>query len=420
MHGKRARVTWRPSDKGLMKGFLAHYRLCEHELKALSRMSAIRGRPPGGGGGGGGQGGRSPSPPLQPPSTPVPADPDLHVLAEYMNIDTTLLLDDAWGAIRDKMVSCMTYTLDKNISAGILSVRWNPDKGYNIIDWPDQVRDAWTHEGWWGDDDAVVEAVEEDGRDGHDENESRGDAAGDAPEQQLGSPGNAGIQQPPQPARPRTPPPPPPPPPVVRPTEARSTPPVDNDADTADDDVYAARRTDDDNDDDDDDDTRRKLGRLENATRALGSRNRKLVQAYTSETKARLAALRRSIEAARSLGGGDGGGGGGRHPLPSIAGPLCQLADLWPPSQTRLERATSGSEDGRVRQAMGATNDARALQRRATDEVRRAFDDLRLAGAAGGSLSLGCWPRGDGDNLLMEEAWIFGQAPAPGSRWTQS
>ncbi|KAK1957370.1 hypothetical protein LY78DRAFT_554653, partial [Colletotrichum sublineola] len=99
INGKRTRLTWRPSDLGLMKGFLAHYRLCQHELRAMSELSGSRARPYNEGG----------------PLPPFSVQPDLFVLARHMNVDTAILSDAAWGAIRAKMVSSMEYTIEKNV-----------------------------------------------------------------------------------------------------------------------------------------------------------------------------------------------------------------------------------------------------------------------------------------------------------------
>nr|XP_036574951.1 uncharacterized protein CTRU02_15087 [Colletotrichum truncatum]KAF6781447.1 hypothetical protein CTRU02_15087 [Colletotrichum truncatum] len=61
-----------------------------------------------------------------------------------------------WRASDRKMVSSMINTLKKNVKDGVLSVVWDYKLNESGIRWPNQVRDAWIHENWWGDDEAVL------------------------------------------------------------------------------------------------------------------------------------------------------------------------------------------------------------------------------------------------------------------------
>ncbi|KAK2053695.1 hypothetical protein LY76DRAFT_492761, partial [Colletotrichum caudatum] len=90
--GSRSRVTWRPSDLVIMKSFLAFYRLSGPSLSSLAKTASLHPRRPRDGN-----------------------KPDFVDLASKLNIDLPSLSEQEWVAIRRKMVSSMTYTLDKNL-----------------------------------------------------------------------------------------------------------------------------------------------------------------------------------------------------------------------------------------------------------------------------------------------------------------
>ncbi|GKT61050.1 hypothetical protein ColTof4_01163 [Colletotrichum tofieldiae] len=56
------------------------------------------------------------------------------------------------------MVPSMAYALDKNLKNGTLSKSFYDDSGEVALYWPEDVRDAWIHEHWRGDE-AVIGGV---------------------------------------------------------------------------------------------------------------------------------------------------------------------------------------------------------------------------------------------------------------------
>ncbi|GKT97581.1 hypothetical protein Ct61P_15431 [Colletotrichum tofieldiae] len=116
-----------------MKSFLAFNRLCVPTVRAMAHASSFAHNQDHG------------------------HSPDLFDVAEKMNIDLPSLSEHEWAAICCKMVSTMTYVLDKNLKNGALSKSFRNDSGEVALHWPDQVRDAWTHQHWWGDEAARVD-----------------------------------------------------------------------------------------------------------------------------------------------------------------------------------------------------------------------------------------------------------------------
>ncbi|GKT67326.1 hypothetical protein ColTof4_14029 [Colletotrichum tofieldiae] len=151
-----SKLVWRPSDNLIMKSFLAFNRLCVPTVRAMAHASSFaRLRQ------------RHPSKKFLNPDPSPHHDrtdnqdhghsPDLFDVAEKMNIDLPSLSEHEWAAICCKMVSTMTYVLDKNLKNGALSKSFRNDSGEVALHWPDQVRDAWTHQHWWGDEAARVD-----------------------------------------------------------------------------------------------------------------------------------------------------------------------------------------------------------------------------------------------------------------------
>ncbi|GJC90433.1 hypothetical protein ColLi_13271 [Colletotrichum liriopes] len=134
------KVTWRPSDKVLMKSFLAFYRLSPASVDALRRAATSS------------AGERV----LAAARQPDPVAADLHQLAVMMDIDLPSLSDAEWDAIKTKMASSLAYILDKNVRAGRLEFYWDLETMSRRLRWPRELREAWLHPLWLGDDDATT------------------------------------------------------------------------------------------------------------------------------------------------------------------------------------------------------------------------------------------------------------------------
>ncbi|KDN59957.1 hypothetical protein CSUB01_11622 [Colletotrichum sublineola] len=89
-----------------------------------------------------------------PPSARGNTCPTLVELAAKLNIDMPSLSDEEWTTIRKKMASSLMNTLTEETKKGILMQFFDADTGLPTLDWPDDIRNAWTHKEWWGDNDA--------------------------------------------------------------------------------------------------------------------------------------------------------------------------------------------------------------------------------------------------------------------------
>ncbi|KAK1569550.1 uncharacterized protein LY79DRAFT_484032, partial [Colletotrichum navitas] len=93
------KALWWPSDKILIKSFLAFYRLSPSDIKSLKgapSTKTIRCRVDAAG-------------PRQRPGQ----DADLHQLAAWMNVDLPSLSNNEWAAISGKVLSSLEYTIAK-------------------------------------------------------------------------------------------------------------------------------------------------------------------------------------------------------------------------------------------------------------------------------------------------------------------
>ncbi|KAK2053551.1 hypothetical protein LY76DRAFT_597739 [Colletotrichum caudatum] len=133
------KVTWRPSDQLIMKSFLAFYRLSIPAIRSMAAAPTTV---------------KSRQRILDESSSDSKTCPTLVELAAKLNIEVASLSNEEWIAIRKKMSSSMIHTLIKAINKGILHPDFDADIGVPTLNWPNDVRDAWTHKEWWGDEEA--------------------------------------------------------------------------------------------------------------------------------------------------------------------------------------------------------------------------------------------------------------------------
>ncbi|GKT96682.1 hypothetical protein Ct61P_14532 [Colletotrichum tofieldiae] len=137
------RLSWRSSDQVLKKSFLAYFRLSKYDVKCLASRR-------------------------------------LRAPAVKMNIDVSFLTAEEWNAFKPRLVSSMNHTLDKNIENKTLTKWYDVSRQEERLGWRDEVRNAWIHEQWWGDDDALAEVVRAEGNMGRAEDTNKA-ADGDQP-----------------------------------------------------------------------------------------------------------------------------------------------------------------------------------------------------------------------------------------------
>ncbi|GKT81595.1 hypothetical protein ColTof4_14018 [Colletotrichum tofieldiae] len=151
-NGRFSKSTWRPSDQIIVKSSLAYHRLSVQAARELSNAPLTRV-----------QRRRFFSVVQQDEDFDKAYDaraPDLCNLAPNLNIDLPSLSDDEWTAIKRKIVSSMCHTLQKHINNETLVTYFDDDTGRVSLQWPASIRDAWTHEHWWGDEEARMKPLE--------------------------------------------------------------------------------------------------------------------------------------------------------------------------------------------------------------------------------------------------------------------
>ncbi|KAK1526063.1 uncharacterized protein CCOS01_08481 [Colletotrichum costaricense] len=124
------KVQWSASDKILVHGFLAYYRVTAETLKELknapsdekTRIRTVEKYSNHQG------------------ANKYPKSADLHVLAIRMNIDLATLTDEEWRAIRTKMLSSLTYYLQKFKKEKPLPTVYDKKINKSVVEWPENIR----------------------------------------------------------------------------------------------------------------------------------------------------------------------------------------------------------------------------------------------------------------------------------------
>ncbi|KAF6826187.1 hypothetical protein CMUS01_09554 [Colletotrichum musicola] len=145
VNNPKCRVTWGPADKGLMRSFLAFFRLSAAAVKRIHSGSSRDRKATEDANDNDGE----PEPEQERPKPPPPLS--FTMLARRLNINVDALTNEEWAALKRKMLSSMLYTLGELVRSKTLCKTYDTVRGEEGLNWPDEVRNAFLNDEWWGD-----------------------------------------------------------------------------------------------------------------------------------------------------------------------------------------------------------------------------------------------------------------------------